>query len=147
MLAYLPPPPPVVTYFDTKKRFGQNALHSLDSVRIQDHSNRVKQTIKLTDGLLLIVSDISTNKNLTQQIVSNLASFLLESEKITLEKTPENSLLIKANYNNKQYFMGIYFDEDLAAGYECFLNVYENKKPILSTDGLLKDVFMKLINC
>lgn len=141
MLASLPPQPPAVVYYDTKYR-------KKDAIYIQQASDGVKKTIKYSEDFTNLLNDDGINNIHNQKIVGHLTSFLVltQSYKISFEKTPEDSYLVKANFDDKNYFLAIYFDEELQAGYECFLNVYQNKKHLFSYHGELESAFLKLIN-
>ncbi len=140
MTASLPPQPPAY-YYESKFR-------KKDAIDIQQASNDIKKTIKYTEDFAKILTKSDSDINVKHKIVGNLVSFLVltQSDKITFEKTPEESYLIKANFNNKNYFLAIYFDDELSDGYECFLNVYQGKRHLFNYHGELENAFLKLIN-
>jgi hypothetical protein len=142
MLAALPPEPPVVaSYYETQYR-------KKDAIHIQEASDGVKKTIKYSEDFTNLLNDAGINTIQNQKIVGHLASFLVLTQpyKISFERTPEDSYLVKANFDDKNYFLAIYFDADEKAGYDCFLNVYQNKKHVFSYHGELENAFLKLIN-
>lgn len=144
----IPQPPPAIVFYENNFR-KNSILSKKDALFIQQSSEYIKKTIKYTDELSKLLNDSQIALNLKQKIVANLVSFLVltQSDKITFEKTPEDSLLVKANFNSRSYFLAIYFDYEIPCGYECFLNVYMDKKYISNFHGELDKVFLELINC
>ncbi len=145
MLA-IPQPPPAIAFYDNNFHKSKISYRN-DTLVIQQLSEETKKRIKYIDKFSELLCDSQTN--LTKSIVDKLASFLVltQSDKITFEKTPENSFLIKASLDVKDYFLAIYFDNEVPNGYECFLNVYKDKKYVSDFHGELDTVFLKLLNC
>ena len=69
--------------------------------------------------------------------VSRLAMLLLNEpyESIVLEKTPDESLLVKAYWHNRNVYIDLDFDTDEPEGYEVVISVYHEKMPVLNVVG------------
>lgn len=147
MLAQLPPPS---TYVYSDDRLRQNSPYvRIDRLQLQKQSEDIKKRVKLNEEFLEVMKYCSAENSLKERIVAELVSFLIitQSTNISFEKTPENSFLVKSKYNNTDYFVAIYFDEEVQSRYECFLNMYKGKKHIGSYEGNLENVFLRLIDC
>jgi hypothetical protein len=146
MLAQLPPPQTIV-YSDNRLRQNSTFVR-IDGLDLQRQSEDIKNRVKLNDDFLLIMKDYPADNSLKEKIAAELVSFLVitKSINITFEKTPEDSFLVKSRFCNTDYFVAIYFDEEIQSGYECFLNMYNRKKPIGTFEGDLEKVFLKLID-
>jgi hypothetical protein len=147
MLAQLPPPLPTYVYSDDRLR-QKSAFIYVDGSRLQEQREDIKNRVKLNDDFLLVMKDYPADDSIKEKIAAELVSFLIitKSTNITFEKTPEDSFLVKSKVNNTDYFVAIYFDEEIQSGYECFLNMYNGKKPIGAFEGDLEKVFLKLID-
>ena len=146
MLAQLPPPQTIV-YSENKLRQNSTFVR-VDGFHLQKQTKDIKNRVKLNDDFLLIMEDYPADKSIKEKIAAELVSFLIitKSTNITFEKTPEYSFLVKSRFNNTDYFVAIYFDEEIQSGYECFLNMYNGKKSIGTFEGDLEKVFLKLID-
>jgi hypothetical protein len=144
----IPQPPPAIVFYENNFH-KNNIMSKKDAFFIQQSSENIKKTIKYTNEFSKLLIDTEIDSNLKQKIIANLVSFLVltQSDKITFEKTPEDSFLTKANFDDKNYFLAIYFDDEISHGYECFLNVYKDKKYVSNFHGELDKVFLELINC
>jgi hypothetical protein len=147
MLAQLPPPQTYV-YLDDRLRQNPVFVH-IDGLRLQKQSEDIKTIVKLNTEFLQVMEDFSSDNSLKEKIVAEIVSFLIatQSTNISFERTPEDSFLLKSKFNNTDYFVAIYLDEEVQSGYECFLNMYKGKKHIGSFEGNLENVFLRLIEC
>lgn len=145
MVAHSHPPIEIVH----KTNYESNSTFYDTYSSIQRKSDDIKRTCQFTEALTNLLKTDSTDNNLKQKITANLVSFLIltGSQKITFEKTPEDSYLVKADYRDSNYFLAIYFDKEISEGYECFLNVFKNQKYVANFQGELDTVFLKLIDC
>ncbi len=66
------------------------------------------------------------------------------SKKITVEKTPEDSLLLKAVSSSHDYYLEVFFDSEEENGYEAYLNVYDNSNLLSFSTGNLITLFNSL---
>lgn len=128
----------------SRTRFKNN-----DALSIQQASEHKKKQIFLTDEFSKLLTDVDADSKVKKYITSTLVTYLIltQSEKITFEHTPEDSFLVKASYRAKNYFLAIYFDKEVSEGYECFLNIYNDKMYHSSFDGKLEKVFEELMKC
>lgn len=145
MLAQLPPPSTYV-YSNDRLRPKSDFIY-VDGFRLQEQSEDIKSIVKLNQDFLQVMRDYPADSFIKEKIVAELVSFLIitKSTKITFERTPEDSFLIKSKFNNTDYFVAIYLDEEIQSGYECFLNMYNGKKSVGTFEGDLEEVFLKLI--
>jgi hypothetical protein len=72
-----------------------------------------------------------------QEAIIRLVKLLLNEpfERIVLEKTPDDSLLVKACWHDRNVYIDLDFDTDEPDGYEVVIGVYYQKMSILSVAG------------
>ena len=61
-------------------------------------------------------------------------------EKVSFEKTPDESLLIKAEMYGRNMYLEIFFDEEETKGYEAVLNLYEAQNHLFTKVGTIEDI-------
>ena len=155
MTANLPPQIQLESIDRKKGYYNPFLLNSIshsknDDIRtIQSKSEDIKNIISLKKRFLdKLKHHDNIDRNLKEKVASEIAPLITmsNSTKITFEVTPEESFLVKAKYNEIDYFLAIYFDEEISNGYECFMNLYLGKKNVDDFSGSLDSVFLSLIN-
>lgn len=59
----------------------------------------------------------------------------LEAEKITIDNTLDDTILVRAAVDDTNLYLDFYTDDDLPNGYEVIVSVYRDKKNVLSVSG------------
>ena len=82
----------------------------------------------------------SFSQSLVNEILSNVSTTLLIKNPsiIVAEPTAEDTLFFTAQYGEKTCYIEVYFEENETP--TCTLNIFENKKTILSRVGTVQNV-------
>ncbi|MCA0234042.1 MAG: hypothetical protein LCH91_26535 [Bacteroidetes bacterium] len=79
------------------------------------------------------------------QVFNTLSEVGVNIDQMSLSKTLDDSVLLKANLQNKSFYFEIYFDEDeYPKGYEIIANLYDEKRMVLSVSGSIEFVLKKI---
>lgn len=79
------------------------------------------------------------------QVFNSLSELGVNTDQMSLSKTLDDSVLLKANLENKSFYFEIYFDEDeYPKGYEIIANLYDEKRMALSVSGSTEFVLKKI---
>ena len=80
---------------------------------------------------------VHIDANLFQDAITRLVILLLNEpfERVVLEKTPDESLLVKASWHDRNVYIDLDFDTDEPEGYEVVISVYDQKRLLLNVAG------------
>ncbi len=89
--------------------------------------------------------DYTLSHEVFTKIISVLITAGISIDKITIESTRDESLLIRGNTKNLSYYFEVYFDiVEYPIGYEVISNIYENKELLVSVSGSIDFVVKKV---
>jgi hypothetical protein len=91
--------------------------------------------------------EIIENEDNRMSILSETVAYLVDSNSrnIVFENTNDDSILIKAKYQDYNYYLEIFEDEELSEGYEAVLNVYVNGQNVLLHSGSINELYEELL--
>ena len=83
-----------------------------------------------------------------EEAISRLAIVLLDHpfHRVVVEKTPDDSLLVKAQWQGKDVFIDVDFDTEEPAGYEVSITAYDGQETVLSVAGPFAFAFGRLLS-
>ena len=82
------------------------------------------------------------------EAISKLATMLLNEpfSRFVIEKTPDNSLLVKADWRGKDVFIDVDFEADEESDYDVLISVYDGMTSVLSVAGPFDFSFGRLLS-
>lgn len=91
--------------------------------------------------------EIIENEDNRMSILLETVAYLVDSNSrnIVFENTNDDSILIKAKYQDFNYYLEIFEDEELSEGYEAVLNVYVNGQNVLLHSGSINELYEELL--
>lgn len=108
-----------------------------------------QRALSLINRFSLVLPSFQNIDPIAQEsAISQLANTLLNYpfHRVVIEKTPDDSLLVKAQWQGKDVFIDVDFDTDEPAGYEVSITVYDGQETVLSVAGPFDFAFGRLLS-
>lgn len=121
-----------------EKDINDGVIELFNNERIRAFFNLLK---KAEESFKTIENEDVRNYVLIESIKHIINSSL---SNVVFEKTPDDSVLIKAKSGEYNFYLEVFEDEEAPLGHEAIINVYEKGKNVLLSSGLIEELFSKL---
>ena len=148
---------------DTRQQYGfeggfyyilnEQITHPVVERQRQEMARRIQQLFDQFNqiaGSLQEISPAWQDPTPIAPVIGKLFAQLINNpfERVVLEQTPDESLLIKTDWQQHNVYIDVYFDAEIKDGYEIVLSAYkaQQREPVLSVAGPLNFVFDRLFS-